>query len=130
MTNLMWARVSALGDVKASGNWMYAAKLPVEGARMYDACGALKDAVLALGVGIEGGRPKRLGSEKEGGDCYRRISRSAWATRRATSSGACRTARRGGTRALGRWTPCPSSSGRGGGGTSLGAGELTRGVSE
>ena len=56
MTNLMWARVSALGDVKASGNWMYAAKLPGEGARMYDACGALKDAVLALGVGIEGGK--------------------------------------------------------------------------
>ena len=56
MTNLMWARVSALGDVKASGNWMYAAKLPGESARMYDACGALKDAVLALGVGIEGGK--------------------------------------------------------------------------
>ena len=56
MTNLMWARVSALGDVKASGNWMYAAKLPGEGARMYDACRALKDAVLALGVGTEGGK--------------------------------------------------------------------------
>ena len=54
MTNLMWARVSALGDVKASGSWMYAAKLPGEGARMYNACGALKEAVRRGDRGGEG----------------------------------------------------------------------------
>jgi hypothetical protein len=42
LTNLMWARVTALADVKASVNWMYAAKLGSEGAAMYDAAVALK----------------------------------------------------------------------------------------
>lgn len=50
----MWARVTALEDVKCSGNWMWAAKLPGEGARMWDCCEALKDAMLELGVGIDG----------------------------------------------------------------------------
>ena len=31
MTNLMWARISKTEDIKASGNWMYAAKLAGEG---------------------------------------------------------------------------------------------------
>lgn len=35
---------------------MYAAKLPGEGAKMYDACRALKDSFLALGCGIDGGK--------------------------------------------------------------------------
>jgi len=56
ITNLMWAKVSSLSDVKASGNWMYAAKLAGEGARMYSACTALRDAFLALGCGIDGGK--------------------------------------------------------------------------
>jgi len=56
LTNLVWAKISSLSDVKASGNWMYAAKLPGEGARMYDACEALRDSLLVLGVGIDGGK--------------------------------------------------------------------------
>ena len=56
MTNLMWAKMSKIEDIKASGNWMYAAKLPGEGAKMYDACEALRDCLLALGVGIDGGK--------------------------------------------------------------------------
>jgi len=56
MTNLMWAQWSKMEDIKASGNWMYAAKLPGEGAKMYDACEALRDSLLALGVGIDGGK--------------------------------------------------------------------------
>ena len=27
LTNLVWAKVTSLADVKASGNWMYAAKI-------------------------------------------------------------------------------------------------------
>ena len=42
LTNLMWARATALADVKASVNWMYAAKLGSEGAAMYDAAVALR----------------------------------------------------------------------------------------
>jgi phosphoribosylformylglycinamidine synthase len=56
MTNLVWAKISKLEDVKASGNWMYAAKLPGEGAKMYDACEALRDALLVVGIGIDGGK--------------------------------------------------------------------------
>lgn len=56
MTNLMWAKISSIEDIKASGNWMYAAKLPGEGAKMYDACEALRDALLVLGAGIDGGK--------------------------------------------------------------------------
>ena len=55
LTNLMWARVTALADVKASVNWMYAAKLGSEGAAMYDAavalkCGAKASPILASSV--------------------------------------------------------------------------------
>eukprot|EP00557_Chaetoceros_sp_GSL56_P007146 CAMPEP_0176504866 /NCGR_PEP_ID=MMETSP0200_2-20121128/16181_1 /TAXON_ID=947934 /ORGANISM="Chaetoceros sp., Strain GSL56" /LENGTH=1316 /DNA_ID=CAMNT_0017904365 /DNA_START=106 /DNA_END=4056 /DNA_ORIENTATION=- len=56
MTNLVWAKISQITDIKASGNWMYAAKLPGEGAKMYDACEALRNALIALGVGIDGGK--------------------------------------------------------------------------
>ena len=41
LTNLVFACTSGLRDVKYSGNWMYAAKLPGDGAHMYDACDAL-----------------------------------------------------------------------------------------
>jgi len=56
MTNLVWAKISSLDHVKASGNWMYAAKLPGEGSKMYQACQALRDALLAVGISIDGGK--------------------------------------------------------------------------
>ena len=34
LTNLMWAKITALGDVKASCNWMWASKLHGEGPRV------------------------------------------------------------------------------------------------
>ncbi|MDH3497075.1 MAG: phosphoribosylformylglycinamidine synthase, partial [Gemmatimonadota bacterium] len=56
LTNLVWAKVSALEDVKCSGNWMWAAKLPGEGAALYDAAVALHDILIALGIAIDGGK--------------------------------------------------------------------------
>ncbi|KAL2525837.1 putative phosphoribosylformylglycinamidine synthase [Abeliophyllum distichum] len=56
LTNLVWARVTSLSDVKASGNWMYAAKLDGEGAAMYDAATALSEAMIELGIAIDGGK--------------------------------------------------------------------------
>ncbi|MGE5190373.1 MAG: phosphoribosylformylglycinamidine synthase [Gemmatimonadota bacterium] len=56
LTNLVWARISRLRDVKCSGNWMWAAKLPGEGARLYDAAAALRDILIALGIAIDGGK--------------------------------------------------------------------------
>ncbi|MCL7049507.1 hypothetical protein MKW94_018619 [Papaver nudicaule] len=40
----------------ASGNWMYAAKLDGEGAAMYDAANALSEAMIELGIAIDGGK--------------------------------------------------------------------------
>ena len=56
LTNIIWAKVSALEDIKCSGNWMWAAKLPGEGANLYDAAIALRDVLLELGIAIDGGK--------------------------------------------------------------------------
>lgn len=56
LTNIVWARVSGLQDIKCSGNWMWAAKLPGEGARLYDAAVALRDILNDLGIGVDGGK--------------------------------------------------------------------------
>jgi phosphoribosylformylglycinamidine synthase len=56
LTNLVWARVSALEDVKCSVNWMWAAKLPGEGAALYDAAVALRAILIELGIAIDGGK--------------------------------------------------------------------------
>ena len=56
LTNIAWARLSAIEDIKCSGNWMWAAKLPGEGAALYDAARALTDILLELGIAIDGGK--------------------------------------------------------------------------
>ncbi len=56
LTNIVWAKISALEDIKCSGNWMWAAKLPGEGSRLYDAAVALRDILLDLGIAIDGGK--------------------------------------------------------------------------
>jgi phosphoribosylformylglycinamidine synthase len=56
LTNIIWAKISALEDIKCSGNWMWAAKLPGEGARLYDAAIALSDILTKLGIAIDGGK--------------------------------------------------------------------------
>jgi phosphoribosylformylglycinamidine synthase len=56
LTNIVWAKVSALEDIKCSGNWMWAAKLPGEGAKLYDAAVALSTVLTQLGIAIDGGK--------------------------------------------------------------------------
>jgi phosphoribosylformylglycinamidine synthase len=56
LTNLVWARVTALEDVRCSANWMWAAKLPGEGAALYDAAVAMSDLMLELGIAVDGGK--------------------------------------------------------------------------
>ncbi len=56
LTNLVWARVSALQDIKCSANWMWAAKLPGEGAALYDAATAARDIMLDLAIAVDGGK--------------------------------------------------------------------------
>uniref|UniRef100_A0A2I3TVY0 phosphoribosylformylglycinamidine synthase n=1 Tax=Pan troglodytes TaxID=9598 RepID=A0A2I3TVY0_PANTR len=55
-------------DVKCSGNWMWAAKLPGEGAALADACEAMVAVMAALGVAVDGGKDSlsmaaRVGTE-------------------------------------------------------------------
>ncbi|MFH1707518.1 MAG: phosphoribosylformylglycinamidine synthase [Planctomycetota bacterium] len=56
LTNLVWAPVTKIEDIKCSGNWMWAAKLPGEGADLYDAAIAMRDCMLTLGIAIDGGK--------------------------------------------------------------------------
>src|SRR3989338_5072811 len=56
LTNIVWARISALPDIRCSGNWMWAAKLPGEGAKLYDAAVAMRDMMLELGIAVNGGK--------------------------------------------------------------------------
>ena len=56
LTNLVWAPITALGDVKCSANWMWAAKLEGEGAAMYEACEAMAAVMAEVGVAVDGGK--------------------------------------------------------------------------
>ena len=56
LTNLVWARATSLQDVRCSANWMWAAKLPGEGADLYDAATAMSDIMIELGMAVDGGK--------------------------------------------------------------------------
>ncbi|XP_026272194.1 phosphoribosylformylglycinamidine synthase [Frankliniella occidentalis] len=56
LTNLVFAAISDIKDVKCSGNWMWAAKLPGEGSALYEACQAMCIAMSELGIAIDGGK--------------------------------------------------------------------------
>ncbi len=56
LTNLMWAQISGLGDIKCSANWMWAPKLPGEGTALYDAVCAMRDIMIQLGIAVDGGK--------------------------------------------------------------------------
>jgi len=56
LTNIVWAKISSLRDIKCSANWMWAPKLLGEGARLYDAAIAMRDIMLELGIAVDGGK--------------------------------------------------------------------------
>lgn len=56
ISNLAFVKISSLSDVKCSGNWMWAAKLPGEGAKMYDACQAMCKIMTELNIAVDGGK--------------------------------------------------------------------------
>ena len=43
-------------DIKCSANWMWAPKLPGEGAALYDAARAMRDLMVRLGIAVDGGK--------------------------------------------------------------------------
>ncbi|XP_017762082.1 PREDICTED: phosphoribosylformylglycinamidine synthase [Eufriesea mexicana] len=68
LSNLVFARISDIKDVKCSGNWMWAAKLPGEGATLYDACFAMCSIMKELGIAIDGGKDSLSMAARIGND--------------------------------------------------------------
>ncbi|XP_055380784.1 phosphoribosylformylglycinamidine synthase [Condylostylus longicornis] len=56
VSNLVFAGITELSDVKCSGNWMWAAKLPGEGAKMYEACVEMCSIMRDLNIAVDGGK--------------------------------------------------------------------------
>ena len=56
LTNMCWALISDIKDIKCSVNWMWPAKLPGEGALLYDAAVAMRDLMIMLGIAADGGK--------------------------------------------------------------------------
>eukprot|EP00747_Dinoflagellata_sp_TGD_P161010 gnl/TRDRNA2_/TRDRNA2_178041_c0_seq2.p1 gnl/TRDRNA2_/TRDRNA2_178041_c0~~gnl/TRDRNA2_/TRDRNA2_178041_c0_seq2.p1 ORF type:complete len:689 (-),score=154.85 gnl/TRDRNA2_/TRDRNA2_178041_c0_seq2:333-2147(-) len=56
ITNLAYVKIPSLDSVKASGNWMWAAKMEGEGPKMYDAAQALSEVMIDLGICVDGGK--------------------------------------------------------------------------
>ncbi|KAM9609502.1 phosphoribosylformylglycinamidine synthase isoform 3-T3 [Morphnus guianensis] len=68
LTNLVFARITDLRDVKCSGNWMWGAKTGAEGGALVTACEGLVGLLHRLGVAIDGGKDSlsmaaRVGTE-------------------------------------------------------------------
>jgi phosphoribosylformylglycinamidine synthase len=90
LTNMVWAGISALEDIKCSGNWMWAAKLPGEGARLYDAAVAVSDIMIKLGIAIDGGKDSLSMAAQVSGP-----------------SGVSETVKAPGTLVISAYAPCP-----------------------
>ena len=56
LTNMVSAKISDLSHIKCSVNWMWAAKLPGEGARIYDAASAMAELMKQVGIAVDGGK--------------------------------------------------------------------------
>ncbi|MBM9536628.1 phosphoribosylformylglycinamidine synthase [Desulfobulbus alkaliphilus] len=56
LTNLVWARIDDLHQVKCSANWMWAPKLSGEGTALRDAAEAMAATMIALGMAVDGGK--------------------------------------------------------------------------
>ena len=90
LTNLVWARVTALEDIRCSANWMWAAKLPGEGAALHDALVAMKNCMIELGIAVDGGKDS--------------LSMAALAP---TDSGDTETVKAPGALVISVYAPCP-----------------------
>ncbi len=56
LTNISSARIRNISDIKCRANWMYPAKLPNEGAYLYDAASAMSGLLIELGIAVDGGK--------------------------------------------------------------------------
>ncbi len=56
LTNMASVRISDIADIRCRANWMWAAKLPHEGASLYEAASAMSDLMIELGIAVDGGK--------------------------------------------------------------------------
>ena len=56
LTNMVWALITDLRDIKCSANWMWAPKVKGERAAMYDTAVAIRDLMIAISIAIDGGK--------------------------------------------------------------------------
>jgi len=68
LTNMVWAKITSIKDIKCSLNWMWAAKEEGEGAELYDAAVATRDLMIKLGVAVDGGKDSLSMAAKVGNE--------------------------------------------------------------
>lgn len=68
LTNLVWAKIEDSFQVKCSANWMWAPKLPGEGAAIYDAARAMRDIMIDVGMAVDGGKDSLSMATMVGGE--------------------------------------------------------------
>jgi len=68
LTNLVWALITDISDIKCSLNWMWPAKLPGEGSELYSAAQAAKDLMIKLGIAVDGGKDSLSMAAKVGNE--------------------------------------------------------------
>ena len=56
LTNIVWALISDISDIKCSVNWMWPAKLPGCGTELWDAAISLSELMIKLGIAADGGK--------------------------------------------------------------------------
>ncbi|CAG35433.1 phosphoribosylformylglycinamidine synthase [Desulfotalea psychrophila] len=56
LTNMVWAKIDDMEQIKCSANWMWAPKLAGEGAALYDAAKAMRDTMIEVGMAVDGGK--------------------------------------------------------------------------
>jgi len=56
LTNIIWADITKLEDIKCSGNWMWPLKQYGEKRAIYDACKSLTDLMINMNISIDGGK--------------------------------------------------------------------------
>jgi phosphoribosylformylglycinamidine synthase len=56
LTNLVWAPITALEDIRCSGNWMWPAQTPQGKGLLYRAVQAVSRDLITLGIAIDGGK--------------------------------------------------------------------------
>ena len=56
ITNIMWAKITSLSDIKCSGNWMWPAKQGNEKYHLYSAVNSLSCILKEFGISIDGGK--------------------------------------------------------------------------